>query len=73
MTERAGDFLLSNIQHFYHPLCQVKSIFPLGFYSVPAVPSAVAVMNVLWFWKILKGMVKTLSKRKQHSENGKTE
>jgi hypothetical protein len=51
----------------------VKSIFPLGFYSVLAVPSAVAVMNVLWFWKILKGMVKTLSKRKQHSENGKTE
>jgi hypothetical protein len=36
------------------------------------VPSAVAVMNVFWFWKILKGMVKTLSKRKR-SENGKTE
>jgi hypothetical protein len=65
--------LLSNIQRFCHPLCQVKCIFTLGFYSVLVVPSAVSVMNVLWFWKILKGMVKTLSKRKQHSENGKAE
>lgn len=50
---------------------QVSSIFTLGFYSLLAVPSAVAVMNVFWFWKILKGMVKTLSRRSKHSKNGK--
>jgi hypothetical protein len=33
----------------------------------------VSVMNVFWFRKILKGMVKTLSRRKKHSENGKTD
>jgi len=52
---------------------QARSIFTLGFYSLVAVPSAVSVMNVFWFWKILKGMVKTLSRRRKHSENGKTD
>ena len=52
---------------------QARSIFTLGFYSLVAVPSAVAVMNVFWFRKILKGMVKTLSRRRKHSENGKTD
>jgi hypothetical protein len=52
---------------------QARSIFTLGFYSLVAVPSMVSVMNVFWFWKILKGMVKTLSRRKKHSENGKTD
>ncbi|KAJ1285948.1 hypothetical protein BS78_03G316200 [Paspalum vaginatum] len=56
--------------HMYFRFDQAKSIFTLGFYSLLAVPSTVAVMNVFWFWKILKGMVKTLSRRK-HSENGK--
>jgi len=51
---------------------QARSIFTLGFYSLVAVPSAVAVMNVFWFWKILKGTVKTFSRRKR-SENGKTD
>ncbi|KAK3165785.1 hypothetical protein QOZ80_1AG0037700 [Eleusine coracana subsp. coracana] len=59
--------------HMYFHFDELKSVFTLGFYSVMAVPSAVAVMNVLWFWKICKGMVKTLSKRKKHSENGKIE
>ncbi|GJN17356.1 hypothetical protein PR202_gb04415 [Eleusine coracana subsp. coracana] len=59
--------------HMYFHFDELKSVFTLGFYSVMAVPSAVAVMNVLWFWKICKGMVKTLSKRKKHNENGKTE
>ena len=45
-----------------------------GFYSMVAVPSVVAVMNVFWFWKILKGIVKTFSRRKlSYSENGKTD
>nr|CAB3474619.1 unnamed protein product [Digitaria exilis] len=51
----------------------VRSIFTLGFYSLVAVPSTVSALNVFWFWKILKGMVKTLSRRRKHSENGKTD
>ncbi|XP_066307301.1 uncharacterized protein [Miscanthus floridulus] len=58
--------------HMYFHFDQARSIFTLGFYSLVAVPSAVAVMNVFWFWKILKGMVKTFSRRK-HSESGKTD
>ncbi|CAO1944635.1 unnamed protein product [Urochloa humidicola] len=58
--------------HMYFHFDQARSIFTLGFYSLVAVPSTVSVMNVFWFWKILKGMVKTLSRRK-HSENGKTD
>jgi hypothetical protein len=57
----------------YFHFDQVKSIFPLGFYSILTVPPALAVMNLFWFWKIFKGMLKTLSKRRQQSENGKAE
>ncbi|CAL9782455.1 unnamed protein product [Musa acuminata subsp. burmannicoides] len=49
--------------HMYLHFDQVKTIFPLRFYSLPTVPSMMVVMNVLWFRKIFKGMVKTLSKR----------
>ncbi|CAO2182532.1 unnamed protein product, partial [Urochloa humidicola] len=59
--------------HMYFHYDQARSIFTLGFYSLVAVPSTVSVMNVFWFWKILKGMVKTLSRRRKHSENGKTD
>ena len=60
--------------HRCHPCSQARSIFTLGFYSMVAVPSVVAVMNVFWFWKILKGIMKTFSRRKHsHSENGKTD
>ncbi|KAJ7964354.1 transmembrane protein 56-B [Quillaja saponaria] len=41
---------------------QVKQIFPLGFYSLLVVPPVLATMNVFWFWKIAKGLIKTLSK-----------
>jgi len=43
---------------------QVKQVFPLGFYSLLTIPPALAVMNLLWFWKITKGLIKTLSKAK---------
>uniref|UniRef100_A0A0A9H9C4 TLC domain-containing protein n=1 Tax=Arundo donax TaxID=35708 RepID=A0A0A9H9C4_ARUDO len=59
--------------HMYFHFDQLKSIFTLGFYSTLMVPSVVAVLNVIWFGKIFKGMVKTLSRKKKHSENGKTE
>ncbi|XP_051134420.1 uncharacterized protein LOC127253731 [Andrographis paniculata] len=50
---------------FYHMFVyfdQVKLVYPLGFYSLLVVPPAMAAMNVFWFWKIARGMVKTLSK-----------
>ncbi|KAL7201275.1 hypothetical protein ACSBR1_033057 [Camellia fascicularis] len=57
---------------FYHLLThfdQVKQMMPLAFYSLLAVPPVLAVMNLFWFWKIAKGMIKTLSKaRHSHSQ-----
>ncbi|RYR27532.1 hypothetical protein Ahy_B01g051554 isoform B [Arachis hypogaea] len=48
----------------------VKQIFPLGYYSVLTVPAMLAMMNIYWFWKIARGMVKTLAKAKakKHDE-----
>ncbi|RDX94034.1 Transmembrane protein 56-B, partial [Mucuna pruriens] len=45
----------------------VKEIFPLGFYSLLVVPPVLTMMNLFWFWKIAKGLVKTVSKAK-HSK-----
>ncbi|XP_074568749.1 uncharacterized protein LOC141825260 isoform X2 [Curcuma longa] len=50
--------------HIFLNFDQVRTMFPLGFYSLLTVPPIVAVMNVVWFWKISKGMVKTLSKKR---------
>ena len=44
---------------------QVRSVFPLGFYSILTVPPVLSLMNLLWFCKICKGMGKTLCKAKQ--------
>ncbi|CAN0876812.1 TLC domain-containing protein 4 [Linum grandiflorum] len=54
--------------HMYNHFDQVRTIFPLGFYTVVTVPPTMSMMNVVWFWKIAKGMVKTVSRaRKGHS------
>ncbi|XP_078437294.1 uncharacterized protein LOC144707902 isoform X2 [Wolffia australiana] len=50
--------------HMYRHFDQVRGMFALGFYSLFAVPSSLALMNVFWFWKILRGLVKALSKSK---------
>ncbi|KAI4306317.1 hypothetical protein L6164_029605 [Bauhinia variegata] len=52
--------------HMWFHFDQVKKIFPLGFYSLLTIPSILAMMNVFWFWKIFKGLVKTLSKAKHN-------
>ncbi|XP_027336159.1 transmembrane protein 56-B [Abrus precatorius] len=52
--------------HMWIHFDEVKEIFPLGFYSLLAVPPVLAIMNLFWFWKIAKGMVKTLSKAKHN-------
>ncbi|XP_057733799.1 uncharacterized protein LOC130948937 isoform X1 [Arachis stenosperma] len=51
--------------HMYNHFDEVKQIFPLGYYSVLTVPATLAMMNVYWFWKIARGMVKTLAKAKE--------
>ncbi|KAM0950608.1 putative TRAM/LAG1/CLN8 domain-containing protein [Dioscorea sansibarensis] len=60
-------FFIYLFTHMYLHFDQVKSIFPLGFYSLLTAPSLLAMMNLFWFWKIFKGMVKTLS-RKRHAQ-----
>ncbi|XP_054820011.1 uncharacterized protein LOC129319001 isoform X2 [Prosopis cineraria] len=50
--------------HMWIHFDEVKTIFPLGFYSLLVVPYMLAIMNMFWFWKIAKGLVKTLSKAK---------
>ncbi|XP_062180980.1 uncharacterized protein LOC133885305 [Phragmites australis] len=51
--------------HMYLHFDQVRTVFPVGFYSVLTVPPVLSLMNLVWFWKICKGMVKTLCKTKQ--------
>ncbi|XP_028768849.1 transmembrane protein 56 [Neltuma alba] len=50
--------------HMWIHFDEVKTVFPLGFYSLLVVPPMLAIMNIFWFWKIAKGLVKTLSKAK---------
>lgn len=56
---------------FYHMFVhfdQVKEVYPLGFYTLLTVPPMLAMMNLFWFYKIAKGLVKTLS-RARHSHS----
>ncbi|KAL9316433.1 hypothetical protein ACSQ67_017434 [Phaseolus vulgaris] len=50
--------------HIWTRLAEVKEVFLFGFYTLIMVPSVLAVLNIFWFWKIAKGMVKTLTKAK---------
>ncbi|GLJ40400.1 hypothetical protein SUGI_0831950 [Cryptomeria japonica] len=49
--------------HMYLHYDEVKLIFPAGFYFLFVAPPILALMNILWFVRIAKGMMKTLSKR----------
>lgn len=53
--------------HMYLHFDQVKEIFPLGFYSLLTVTPVLSAMNLFWFWKITKGLVKTITKSR-HSK-----
>ncbi|KAG6630991.1 TLC domain-containing protein 4-B-like [Carya illinoinensis] len=55
------------ISHMFIHFDQVKKVFPLGFYSLLVVPPVLATMNLYWFWKISKGLIRTLSKAR-HSQ-----
>ncbi|KAG8385140.1 hypothetical protein BUALT_Bualt03G0010800 [Buddleja alternifolia] len=50
--------------HVYLHHAQVMKMHTFGSLLVFCVPLALAVMNLMWFGKILKGLKKTLSKRK---------
>ncbi|KAH7427156.1 hypothetical protein KP509_10G032100 [Ceratopteris richardii] len=52
--------------HIYLHYEQVKEIFPAGFYYLFIAPPALALMNVLWFYKILKGLIRTIHKTGSH-------
>nr|VDD31158.1 unnamed protein product [Brassica oleracea] len=50
------------VHMYFHFHQVVKQVFPLGFYSLLTVAPVLSVMNLLWFWKITKGLIKTISK-----------
>ncbi|KAH6764849.1 TRAM protein [Perilla frutescens var. frutescens] len=49
--------------HVYHHHDQVMQMHTAGFLLVFVVPVALAIMNLMWFGKILKGLKKTLTKK----------
>ncbi|KAK4764524.1 hypothetical protein SAY87_013962 [Trapa incisa] len=53
--------------HMYLHFDEVKQIFDLGFYSLLLVPPILTLMNIFWFWKIVKDLVKILSKARHSS------
>ncbi|KAJ6399231.1 hypothetical protein OIU77_019893 [Salix suchowensis] len=58
--------ILLFIYLFYHVFLhqyQVKQMHSFGQLLVLVVPVVLSVMNLMWFWKIFKGMKKTLAKR----------
>ncbi|KAJ9147133.1 hypothetical protein P3X46_029328 [Hevea brasiliensis] len=58
--------ILLFIYFFYHVYLhydQIKQIHNFGKLLVLTVPVVLSVMNLMWFWKIIKGLKKTLTKR----------
>ncbi|XP_050382354.1 uncharacterized protein LOC126799236 [Argentina anserina] len=49
--------------HIYLHYEQVKQMHAVGQFLAFGVPPMLAVMNLMWFWKILRGLKKTLAKR----------
>ncbi|XP_028800501.1 transmembrane protein 56-like [Neltuma alba] len=48
--------------HMWIHFDEIRGIYALGFYSLIGVPPVLAMMNVVWFWKIAKGLFRTISK-----------
>lgn len=51
-------------QIFFSNDLQVMEMHMFGYLLVHAVPFVLAIMNFMWFGKIIKGLIKTLSKKK---------
>ncbi|VFQ76560.1 unnamed protein product [Cuscuta campestris] len=61
--------ILLFIYFFYHMFIhfdQVKKVYPMGFCTLLTVPPVLTMMNLFWFTKIAKGMVKTLAKSRHN-------
>lgn len=56
--------------HIYTHFDQVNEVYyPMGYYTLMTIPPSLALMNLFWFWKIAKGMIKTLTKLKKHNHS----
>ncbi|CAI9288236.1 unnamed protein product [Lactuca saligna] len=53
--------------HMFTHLDQVKQTYWTIFCSMLTIPLVLAIMNLFWFWKIAKGLIKTLIKFTRHS------
>ncbi|KAI7738462.1 hypothetical protein M8C21_031591 [Ambrosia artemisiifolia] len=49
--------------HLYNHIDQVRHAHMITFYGLQIVPPVLAIMNLLWFFKIAKGMIRTLRKK----------
>lgn len=49
--------------HIYLHYDQVREIFPIGYYCLFIVPPSLAMMNLFWFYKILRGLLRLVLKR----------
>lgn len=50
--------------HLYLHYDQVKEVFTIGFYYLFISPPALALMNLVWFYKVVRGLLRTLSKKR---------
>ncbi|XP_071738022.1 uncharacterized protein [Rutidosis leptorrhynchoides] len=53
--------------HMYNNIDQVRRVHIATFYGLHTIPPVLAIMNLFWFFKIAKGMIKTLKKKKTHT------
>lgn len=53
--------------HIYNHIDQVRQVNTVAFYSLHMIPPVLAAMNLFWFFKIAKGMIRTLRKKTTHS------
>ncbi|GJR78021.1 transmembrane protein 56-B-like protein [Tanacetum coccineum] len=49
--------------HVFNHIDQVRQVQTPTFYGLHMIPPVLAVMNLLWFFKIAKGMIRTLRKK----------
>lgn len=60
-------FFMYFFVHLFTHFDQVKQIYTLGFYSLLIIPPVLGMMNVFWFLKIVRALIKSVT-RARHSE-----
>ncbi|KAL8261932.1 hypothetical protein R6Q59_025981 [Mikania micrantha] len=53
--------------HMYNHADQVRQVHMITFCGLLMIPPILVIMNLFWFFKIAKGMVRTLGKKKTHT------